>query len=218
MLARHDSVRAVLVVAATYGDQVDEVGVGLATAAAQWGRRVLVIQSYPADHGSGNGPAGEVTSRVVVEAASSQPNGQEVVAADGFDLIIACTPPPGYSSNAMSFMSSTDMAIVVATRRQSRSRDARWAAELLRHTGVRIAGAVLVDRKGRGLSRPAHLAPVLPSGDGEEVDAMPAARADGPGYPPVREPDDPASAARRDPRGSPTGDPDLDRQGVPRPG
>jgi capsular polysaccharide biosynthesis protein len=218
MLARHDSVRAVLVVAATYGDQVDEVGVGLATAAAQWGRRVLVIQSYPADHGSGNGPAGEVTSRVVVEAASSQPNGQEVVAADGFDLIIACTPPPGYSSNAMSFMSSTDMAIVVATRRQSRSRDARWAAELLRHTGVRIAGAVLVDRKGRGLSRPAHLAPVLPSGDGEEVDAMPAARADGPGYPPVREPEDPASAARRDPRGRPTGDPDLDRQGVPRPG
>ncbi|MDQ6945111.1 MAG: Wzz/FepE/Etk N-terminal domain-containing protein [Actinomycetota bacterium] len=159
MLARHDSVRAVLVVAATYGDQADQVGVGLATAAAQWGRRVLVIQSYPADHGSGHSPAGEVTSQVVVEAASSQPNGQEVVAADGFDLIIACTPPPGYSSNAMSFMSSTDMAIVVATRRQSRSRDARWAAELLRHTGVRIAGAVLVDRKGRGLKRPAHLAP-----------------------------------------------------------
>jgi capsular polysaccharide biosynthesis protein len=219
MLARHDSVRAVLVVAATYGDQVDKVGVGLATAAAQWGRRVLVIQSYPADQGSGQGPAGEVTSRVVVEAASSQPNGQEVVAADGFDLIIACTPPPGYSSNAMSFMSSTDMAIVVATRRQSRSRDARWASELLRHTGVRIAGAVLVDRKGRGLRRPAHLAPVLPSGDAEEGETMPAERADGPGpragHPPGMDtPETPADAPRTDP----IGNPDLDRKGVPRPG
>jgi Mrp family chromosome partitioning ATPase len=116
-------------------------------------------------------------------------------------------------------MSSTDMAIVVATRRQSRSRDARWAAELLRHTGVRIAGAVLVDRKGRGLRRPAHLAPVLPSGDAEEGETMPAERADGPGpragHPPGMDtPETPADAPRTDP----IGNPDLDRKGVPRPG
>jgi capsular polysaccharide biosynthesis protein len=220
MLARHDSVRAVLVVGASYGDQVDKVGVGLATAAAQWGRRVLVIQSYPADKGSGHGAAGEVTSRVVVEAASPESNGQAVVAADGFDLIIACTPPPGYSSNAMSFMSSTDMAIVVATRRRSRSRDARWAAELLRHTGVRIAGAVLVSRKGRMQGRPAHLAPVLPGPE----DADGQLQGDGPEptrprqASPSETPQDLSDATRSGRRVGPTGNHDLDRTGAPRPG
>jgi capsular polysaccharide biosynthesis protein len=221
MLARHDSVRAVLVVAATYGDQVDQVGVGLATAAAQWGRRVLVIQSYPAD--SGHGPAGEVTSRVVVEAASSQANGHDLVASDGFDLIIACTPPPGYSSNAMSFMSSTDMAIVVATRRKSRSRDARWAAELLRHTGVRIAGGVLLDRKGRRLSSPAHLAPVLPGADEAEAGSLPAEPEVGPTpragqRPPTETPENPADTSRTRRRGGPTANQDLDRTGAPNAG
>jgi capsular polysaccharide biosynthesis protein len=174
MLARHDPVRAVLVVASTYGDRVDDVGVGLATAAAQWGHRVLVIQSYhPEKKGRGEDAAvPEVTSRVVVEAASPQTNGKELASTDGFDLIVACTPPPGYSPNAMSFVSSTDLAIVVATRRRSRTRDARWAADLLRHTGVRVAGAVLLDRNGRRRGAPAHLAP-LPSA-GEETAAAPA--------------------------------------------
>jgi hypothetical protein len=223
MLARHESVRAVLVVAATYGDQVDQVGLGLATAAAQWGRRVLVIQSYQADHGTGHGAAGEVTSRVVVEAASSQANGQEVVATEGFDLIIACTPPPGYSSNAMSFMSSTDMAIVVATRRQSRSRDARWAAELLRHTGVRIAGGVLLDRKVRRLTRPAHLAPVLPTAAEADVGSLAAEPEGGPApragqHPPTETPENLAGTSRKGAGSSSTGNQDLDRQGAPNAG
>jgi hypothetical protein len=175
MLARHDPVRAVLVVASTYGDRVDDVGVGLATAAAQWGHRVLVIQSYHPDKGrNGDSAVGEVTSRVVIEAASPQTsNGHELMSNDGFDLIVACTPPPGYSPNAMSFVSSTDLAIVVATRGKSKSRDARWAADLLRHTGVRVAGAVLLDRDGRKKrAAPAHLAPL--SGANEGAEALPA--------------------------------------------
>jgi capsular polysaccharide biosynthesis protein len=219
MLARHESVRAVLVVGASYGDQVDKVGVGLATAAAQWGRRVLVIQSSPADKGSGHGPAGEVTSRVVVEA-SSERNGQAVVATDGFDLIIACTPPPGYSSNAMSFMSSTDMAIVVATRRRSRSRDARWATELLRHTGVRIAGAILVDRKGSRQSSPAHLAPVLPSADEGDRDSVLADGSEGPnpGRRPSMDSEELLNTPSAETRVNSTGNRDLDRKGASHPG
>src|SRR5439155_23166705 len=79
----------------------------------------------------------------------------------GFDLIIACTPPPGYSSNAMSIVTSTDLAIIVATRGRTRFRDARWAAELLRHTGVPVAGAILQARRlvGRAQPRP-RLAPL----------------------------------------------------------
>jgi Mrp family chromosome partitioning ATPase len=142
------------------------------------------------------------------------------VASDGFDLIIACTPPPGYSSNAMSFMSSTDMAIVVATRRRSRSKDARWAAELLRHTGVRIAGAVLVSRKGRMQGSPAHLAPVMPGS--EEAESQ--LQGEGPQPPPHRQPSptespqDISDPPRTGRRVGPTGNHDLDRTGAPRPG
>jgi capsular polysaccharide biosynthesis protein len=180
MVARHDPVRAVLVVASAYGDRVDDVGVGLATAAAQWGHRVLVIQSYHPPKGkNGDSAVAEVTSRVVIEAASPENNGKQLVSNDGFDLIVACTPPPGYSPNAMSFVSSTDLAIVVATRGRSKSRDARWAADLLRHTGVQVAGAVLLDRNGRGKRRPAHLAP-LP-GAAQEAEAITTAHDGGEG-------------------------------------
>jgi hypothetical protein len=156
---------------------------------------------------------------VVVEA-SSESNGQAVVATDGFDLIIACTPPPGYSSNAMSFMSSTDMAIVVATRRRSRSRDARWATELLRHTGVRIAGAILVDRKGSRQSSPAHLAPVLPGADEGDRDSVLADGSEGPnpGRRPSMDSDELPNTPSVEKRVSSTGNRDLDRKGAPHPG
>jgi capsular polysaccharide biosynthesis protein len=170
MLVRQEGVRSVLVVAATLGDQVDDVGLGLARAAADFGDRVLVLQSS----GTGNGGeahggrepshrnwALERTSKVVVEAVAKEDVSRELTTADGFDLIIACTPPPGYSSNAMSIVTSTDLAIVVATRGRTRFKEARWASELLRHTGVPVAGAILRARGlvGRAGPRP-RLAPL----------------------------------------------------------
>ena len=175
MLVRQEGVRSVLVVAATLGDQVDDVGLGLARAAADFGDRVLVLQSSGTRNGGGRhggregshrGSALERTSQVVVEAVAKEDVGRELTSADGFDLIIACTPPPGYSSNAMSVVTSTDLAIVVATRGRTRFRDARWASELLRHTGVPVAGAILrarslVGRRPRlaPLKVPATIAP-----------------------------------------------------------
>jgi uncharacterized protein involved in exopolysaccharide biosynthesis len=152
MLVRQEGVRSVLVVAATLGDQVDDVGLGLARAAADFGDRVLVLQSsgtgngvdgHSGKEGPHRGSAVERTSQVVVEAVTKEDVGRQLTSADGFDLIIACTPPPGYSSNAMSIVTSTDLAIVVATRGHTRFKDARWASELLRHTGVPVAGAIL---------------------------------------------------------------------------
>jgi capsular polysaccharide biosynthesis protein len=170
MLVRQEGVRSVLVVAATLGDQVDDVGLGLARAAADFGDRVLVLQSSASGNGDGHGPregshrgsALERTSQVVVEAVAKEDVGRELTSADGFDLIIACTPPPGYSSNAMSIVTSTDLAVVVATRGRTRFRDARWASELLRHTGVPVAGAILRARTlvGGGVRSRPRLAPV----------------------------------------------------------
>jgi capsular polysaccharide biosynthesis protein len=175
MLVRQEGVRSVLVVAATLGDQVDDVGLGLARAAADFGDRVLVLQSSAAGNGDGHGvregshrgSALERTSQVVVEAVAKEDVGRELTSADGFDLIIACTPPPGYSSNAMSIVTSTDLAVVVATRGRTRFRDARWASELLRHTGVPVAGAILRARTlvGSARSRP-RLAPLREPGPG----------------------------------------------------
>jgi hypothetical protein len=174
MLVRQEGVRSVLIVAATLGDQVDDVGLGLARAAADFGDRVLVLQSsgrqngeegHGGRDGSHRGSALERTSQVVVEAVAKEDVGRELTSADGFDLIIACTPPPGYSSNAMSVVTSTDLAIVVATRGRTRFKDARWASELLRHTGVPVAGAIMLARRAAGRSAPRpRLAPLRGTG------------------------------------------------------
>ena len=57
-------------------------------------------------------------------------------------------------SPSMSIVTSTDLAIVVATRGRTRFRDARWASELLRHTGVPVAGAILRARTLVGRAGP----------------------------------------------------------------
>jgi capsular polysaccharide biosynthesis protein len=192
MLVRQEGVRSVLVVAATLDDPVDDVGLGLARAAADFGDRVLVLQSSGggnggkvpgASDGSQRSSSLERTSQVVVEAVAKEDVSRELTTADGFDLIIACTPPPGYSSNAMSIVTSTDLAIVVATRGHTRFKDARWASEILRHTGVPVAGAILRARTLMGgggprprlarLRAPQPMAPV-PAGGPESRRAGPA--------------------------------------------
>src|SRR6202011_5627612 len=52
MLVRQEGVRSVLVVAATLGDQVDDVGLGLARAAAAFGDRGLGLQSSGTHNGA----------------------------------------------------------------------------------------------------------------------------------------------------------------------
>ena len=169
LVARKEGVRSVLVVAATLGDPVADVGVGLARAAADLGERVLVIQAdrrsvgqeaVPRSFGPGR------ASQVVVEATGADDDGKQgnLPAPDGLDLIVSCTPPPGYSSDAMAVVSTTDVAVVVATRGRTRFRDARWTAELLRHRGVRVSGAIHLGRNGSRRRPPARLAP-LPGPD-----------------------------------------------------
>ena len=93
-----------IVVAAAPGDEVDDVGLRLAKAAAELGDRVLVIQS-PQGNSASRQPETrlrpdflpERTSRVVVEAASGEQARHALPATDGFDLVIASTPPPAYS-------------------------------------------------------------------------------------------------------------------------
>lgn len=184
LVARREGVRSVLVVAATLGDPVADVGVGLARAAADLGERVLVIQ---ADRRSGVGQEAVSRSfgpgraaRVVVEATEHEDEDRQtdLPSPDGFDLIVSCTPPPGYSSDAMAVVSATDVAVVVATRGRTRFRDARWTAELLRHTGVRVSGAILLGRNGSRRRPPARLAP-LPGPDqdsGQPPGAQPGDR------------------------------------------
>src|SRR5207302_2549777 len=62
MLVRQEGVRSVLVVAATLGDKVDDVGLGLARAAADFGDRVLVLQSSGTQNGA-DGHGGRDGSR-----------------------------------------------------------------------------------------------------------------------------------------------------------
>lgn len=164
MVARYEGVRSVIVVAAAPGDQVDDVGLGLARAAAELGDRVLVIQSRQGN-AAWQDPESrlrpdflrERTSRVVVEAATGEQGRSTLPATDGFDLVIASTPPPAYSPVAMTMLGSVDVGIIVATRNRTRFREARWTAEVMRHTGVQLGGSILLPRPGARAWRPARL-------------------------------------------------------------
>lgn len=93
-----------IVVTAAHGDEVDDVGLGLAKAAAELGDRVLLIQSRQ-ENSAWRQPETrlrpdflrERTSPVVVEAASGEQARHALPATDGFNLVIASTPPPAYS-------------------------------------------------------------------------------------------------------------------------
>ena len=131
--------RALLLVASTDRDSVDDVGIQLAEAIAAGNRRVLVLPAYDA-------PA------IVVATADADADAGAGSSED-IDLAIHCSLPPMEDTGALDrSRPALDRAVVVATRGQTKFDEARRTANLLRAVGIQVAAALLLPQR---LERPA---------------------------------------------------------------
>lgn len=152
--------RTLALVAASVGDRVDDVAVTLARNAAGEHRRVLVRLAL----GAGPGPtAPDDSSAVVVVPGTEGGPPPAPPAADEFDLTIYCALPPLYGAAQPWLELQTRTAILVATAGRTRLDEARLTADLLRHVGVEIVGAILLPRsRAARRAQPGHVPANVP--------------------------------------------------------
>ena len=133
-----------LLLAATSADAgVNDVGLELARALGSDFKRLLVVLA-PSGDDEGAPERREVrdgtpSTIVVLSGRHPQPGPDEA-----FDQIIWCTPPPLQDGGHAWLQAPPSKAILVATRRRSHVSEVRRMAELLRHVGVELVGAVLL--------------------------------------------------------------------------
>jgi capsular polysaccharide biosynthesis protein len=154
--------RAILLVAASPRERVDEVAIDLAQAAAGLHHRVLVVPAVSAP--SRRIPVG-AASEVLVESPSNL-NGHPVP--DGFDLTIRSALPPMDDPGTAWLRPPSGVAVVVATQGRTRFSDARRTSELLRHVGVEPVAAVLLSPRPPERAAPAP-APAPPAAEPAET-------------------------------------------------
>jgi len=168
---------SVLLVAASPGDAVDQVGVDLGQAVAEVRNRVLVVQSS-AEPAARRQIAVGSTSEVVVA-------GDDVPQQDGFDLTIRCVPPPLHGPATPWLEAPPSTAVIVATRGRTRFSEARRTGELLRQVGIEPVAAVLLPRKPaqRAVPGPKLISDHAPSGEngrGTAHDGLGSGASEGP--------------------------------------
>ena len=151
---------SVLLVAASPGDAVDQVGIDLGQAVAEVRNRVLVVQSSTEPLPRRQIALG-ATSEVVVTSGGAPPQ-------DGFDVTIRCVPPPLHGPATPWLEPPASTAVIVATRGRTRFSEARRTGELLRQVGIEPVAAVLLPRKPvqRALPGPNLVPDDVPSQEG----------------------------------------------------
>jgi capsular polysaccharide biosynthesis protein len=150
---------SVLLVAASPGDEVDQVGIDLGQAVAEVRNRVLVVQSSSEPASRRQIPVGS-TSEVVVTR-------EEVPQPDGFDLTIRCLPPPLHGPATPWLEAPASTAVIVATKGRTRFSEARRTGDLLRQVGIEPVAAVLLPGKPaqRAIPSPGLLSDGVTRGD-----------------------------------------------------
>jgi uncharacterized protein involved in exopolysaccharide biosynthesis len=146
--------RALLLVAATERDGVDDVGTELAQAIAAGHERVLVLPALGA-------PA------FVVEADGDRAAADR---SEDVDMAIHCSLPPPQDPALHRLKPPFDRAVVVATRGGTTFAEARRIANLLRAVGVEVAAALLLPR-GRMPTVPPVRRPLVERASAAEVAA-----------------------------------------------
>jgi capsular polysaccharide biosynthesis protein len=148
--------RALVLVAASPRDRVDDVALALARTAAGEHRRILVtLPSGPSAAAEPEETRLGDTSTVLV-VRGSRPDGRPWLPAppaDAYDLVIHGAPAPLAGPAEPWLRPEARTAILVATRGRTRLRDARLTAGLLRHIGVDVSGAVLLPARSRAARR-----------------------------------------------------------------
>jgi len=135
---------ALLLVGATLGERVNDVGSELANSVAASGRRVLVRLAPSTKRGGwGRRTPPPAASSVLVE-----PNGSTGRRASGsgedVDLVIHCSLPPMLDPSSTWLGSTPDRAILLATKGVTRFGNVRRTVEMLDRVGVRVVASVML--------------------------------------------------------------------------
>ena len=132
-----------LLLAATSADAgVNDVGLELARALGSDFKQLLVVLAPSGDKSAPERREirdGTSSTIVVLSGGHPQPGPNEA-----FDQIIWCTRPPLQDGGYAWLQAPPNRAMLVATRRRSHFSEVRRTAELLRHAGTELVGAVLL--------------------------------------------------------------------------
>src|SRR5215472_3763848 len=147
---------ALLLVGATLGERVNQVGQELASTVAASGMRVLLLLAPTPKRGGWWWPKNEGPSKILVEPDGSdgQPRSRS---GEDVDLVIHCSLPPMLDPSATWLRAMPDRAIVIATRGLTRLGEVRQTVEMLERTHVHVVAAVMLPFR----MRPAPLMPVV---------------------------------------------------------
>ena len=139
---------ALLLVGATLGERVNQVGQELANTVAASGRRVLLLLAPTPKRGGWWWRKNEGPSKVLVEPDGSdgQPRSRS---GEDVDLVIHCSLPPMLDPSATWLRAMPDRAIVIATRGLTRLSEVRRTVEMLDHVRVNVVGAILLPLRMR---------------------------------------------------------------------
>jgi capsular polysaccharide biosynthesis protein len=138
--------RAMLLVASTARDRVNDVAMELAEVVAAGHERVLVVPAELPDRSDAGGS--RVPAVLVAgDDGHSGPPAERTRQEDEIDVAIHCSLPPMQDSTVERLRPAPERAIVVATRGRTTFDEARRTAGLLRAVGVDVAAAVLLPAK-----------------------------------------------------------------------
>jgi Mrp family chromosome partitioning ATPase len=167
VLARAPETRALLVTSASAADHSQAVAAGLGAAAALAGQRVVVVQADGQAAHDENGhtppnggwfPRQQVTGMTTVtppeDGGGTATAVTQLLKQYDFDsadtLLVVAVPSPDTNPIALLLGQTARRAVLAATAGVTRFRDARRTAELLRHAGVEIAAAILLQPDANG--------------------------------------------------------------------
>jgi capsular polysaccharide biosynthesis protein len=152
---------ALLLVGATLGERVNDVGRELANVVAGSGKRVLLMLAPTPGGLLSRWRRSQPPSRILVE-----PDGSDGVPVPTpgarVDLVIHCSLPPMLDPSATWLAGTPDSAVLVATKGLTRFGEARRTVEMLNRASVQVIAAILLPLRLGRAPLPAVLRRALP--------------------------------------------------------
>lgn len=154
VLSRHREIRRLMVVPGSARLSALGVTLDLSIAAAQAGRRVVLLQPDPklvAGYAPRPGMSGKLSLSIetVVSPADIERRLQN---SDPDDLIVVAVPPLQLDSTALAISYLIDGAVVVAAGNLTRLSDVRETSEQLREAAIQLPASLLVTKTSWGRS------------------------------------------------------------------
>ena len=149
---RHPDSHLVMLAAASGRDHPDVIASELGKVAAHSGQRVLVVRSDADRDGlpatGGNGSNGSSMTTIPLPATAEALTGLNALANGGgqYDLALVSVPSPDRSAAVLSLAGTANVVMLVTTARKTRYFEARRTADLLRQSGVVLAGSIFETR------------------------------------------------------------------------